>query len=185
MVTRLVRINLELENFEVEEAWDGKTAMRMMRENPPDLLVLDIMMPRMDGWEILKMIRSDDHLKELPVVVLTAKVQEEDIARGWRMGADGYIVKPFNPVILGDALRKMLEATAEERRARREEAIERYALSGVPLNTPLPATSPYPGGMRARSFFGHVPGDGDGATRAKGTVLPRNLPRLARACARN
>ena len=126
MVTRLVRINLELENFEVEEAWDGKTAMRMMRENPPDLLVLDIMMPRMDGWEILKMIRSDDHLKELPVVVLTAKVQEEDIARGWRMGADGYIVKPFNPVILGDALRKMLEATAEERRARREEAIERY-----------------------------------------------------------
>ncbi len=126
MVTRLVRINLELEHFEVEEAWDGKTAMRMMHEDPPDLLVLDIMMPQMDGWEILRMIRSDDDLKELPVVVLTAKVQDEDIARGWRMGADGYIVKPFNPVILGDALRKVLEATAEERRARREEAVERY-----------------------------------------------------------
>ncbi|MBC7246266.1 MAG: response regulator [Actinobacteria bacterium] len=126
MVTRLVRINLELEHFEVEEAWDGKTAMRMMRENPPDLLVLDIMMPQMDGWEILKMIREDERLKELPVVVLTAKVQDEDIARGWRMGADGYIVKPFNPVILGEELRKVLEAGPEGRRARREEAIDRY-----------------------------------------------------------
>ncbi|MDI6873123.1 response regulator transcription factor [Candidatus Solincola sp.] len=126
MVTRLVRINLELENFEVEEAWDGKTAMRMMRENRPDLLVLDIMMPQMDGWEILKLVREDERLRDLPVVVLTAKVQEEDIARGWRMGADGYIVKPFNPVILADALRKVLEATPEERLALRNEEIERY-----------------------------------------------------------
>lgn len=126
MVTRLVRINLELEDFEVEEAWDGKTAMRMMRENRPDLLVLDIMMPQMDGWEILKLVREDEQLRDLPVVVLTAKVQEEDIARGWRMGADGYIVKPFNPVILADALRKVLEATPEERIALRNEEIDRY-----------------------------------------------------------
>lgn len=126
MVTRLVRINLELENFEVEEAWDARTAMRMMRENRPDLLVLDIMMPQMDGWEILKMIREDDQLQDLPVVVLTAKVQEEDIARGWRMGADGYIVKPFNPVILADSLRKVLEASPDERLALRAKEIERY-----------------------------------------------------------
>ncbi len=125
MVTRLVRINLELEQFEVEEAWDGRTAMKMMRENPPDLLVLDIMMPQMDGWEILKLMREDEGLKELPVVVLTAKVQDEDMARGWRMGADGYIVKPFNPVNLADALRKVLEATPEERLARRQEEVER------------------------------------------------------------
>ena len=126
MVTRLVRINLELENFEVEEAWDGKTAMRMMRDNRPDLLVLDIIMPQMDGWEILKLVREDEQLHDLPVVVLTAKVQEEDIARGWRMGADGYIVKPFNPVILADALRKVLEATPEERLALRAQEVERY-----------------------------------------------------------
>ncbi|MBC7231113.1 MAG: response regulator [Actinobacteria bacterium] len=125
MVTRLVRINLELEQFEVEEAWDGRTAMKMMRENPPDLLVLDIMMPQMDGWEILKLMREDKGLKDLPVVVLTAKVQDEDMARGWRMGADGYIVKPFNPVNLADALRKVLEATPEERLARRQEEVER------------------------------------------------------------
>lgn len=126
MVTRLVRINLELENFEVEEAWDGKTAMKIMRENAPDLLVLDIMMPQMDGWEILRMVREDSELKDLPVVVLTAKVQDEDIARGWRMGADGYIVKPFNPVILADALRKVLDTTPEERKALRIAELEKY-----------------------------------------------------------
>ncbi len=125
MVTRLVRINLELEQFEVEEAWDGRTAMKMMRENPPDLLVLDIMMPQMDGWEILRLMREDEALKDLPVVVLTAKVQDEDMARGWRMGADGYIVKPFNPVNLADALRKVLSATPEERLAKRREEMER------------------------------------------------------------
>ncbi len=125
MVTRLVRINLELEQFEVEEAWDGRTAMKMMRENPPDLLVLDIMMPQMDGWEILKLMREDEALKDLPVVVLTAKVQDEDMARGWRMGADGYIVKPFNPVNLADSLRKVLAATPEERLAKRQEEMER------------------------------------------------------------
>jgi len=100
--------------------------MKMMRENAPDLLVLDIMMPQMDGWEILRMVREDSELKDLPVVVLTAKVQDEDIARGWKMGADGYIVKPFNPVILADALRKVLEASPEERRALREAEMEKY-----------------------------------------------------------
>jgi two-component system KDP operon response regulator KdpE len=125
MVTRLVRINLELEDFEVIEAWDGKTAMKITKENPPDLLILDIMMPQMDGWEILKRLREDPGLKGLPIVVLTAKVQDEDIARGWRMGADGYIVKPFNPVNLADALRRVLDATPEERATRRRQEIAR------------------------------------------------------------
>ncbi|RJP31129.1 MAG: response regulator [Actinobacteria bacterium] len=125
MVTRLVRINLELEQFEVEEAWDGKTAMKILRESPPDLLVLDIMMPQMDGWEILKQMRDDEGLKELPVVILTAKVQDENIAKGWRMGADGYIVKPFNPVNLAESLNAVLSSSYEERLARREVEIAR------------------------------------------------------------
>ncbi len=125
MVTRLVRINLELEDFQVEEAWDGNTALRMMRENPPSVLVLDIMMPRMDGWEILRQVREDPRLKDLPVVLLTAKVQDEDMARGWRMGADGYITKPFNPVGLADILREVLSRTLEERRRLREEELDR------------------------------------------------------------
>ncbi|MEJ5187108.1 MAG: response regulator [Candidatus Geothermincolales bacterium] len=125
MVTRLVRINLELEEFQVEEAWDGNTAMKMMRENPPQILVLDIMMPRMDGWEILRQVREDPVLKDMPVVLLTGKVQDEDMARGWRMGADGYITKPFNPVGLADILREVLSRSQEERLRLREEELER------------------------------------------------------------
>jgi DNA-binding response OmpR family regulator len=125
MVTRLVRINLELENFEVVEAWDGKTAIGIIKDKPPDLLLLDIMMPQMDGWEILKRIREDAAMKDLPIVVLTAKVQDEDIARGWRMGADGYIVKPFNPVSLAEALRQVLATTPGEREERRRQEVAR------------------------------------------------------------
>ena len=125
MVTKMVRINLELEGFEVVEVWDGKSAMKILKEDKTDLLVLDIMMPQMDGWEILKQLRDDDGLKDLPVVVLTAQVRDENIARGWMMGADGYIVKPFNPVVLADTLRKVLAATPEEREAKRKEEIAR------------------------------------------------------------
>jgi DNA-binding response OmpR family regulator len=125
MVTRLVRINLELENFEVVEAWDGKTALEAIKGNPPDLLLLDVMMPQMDGWEILRKVRSDPNRKDLPIVLLTAKVQDEDIAKGWEMGADGYIVKPFNPVNLADSLREVLSATLEERQARRRQELVR------------------------------------------------------------
>ncbi len=125
MVTRLVRINLELEDFEVIEAWDGKTAIEIIKDNTPDLLLLDIMMPQMDGWEILKRVREDLAIKDLPIVILTAKVQDEDIARGWRMGADGYIVKPFNPVSLAEALRQVLSSTPEERKERRSQEMAR------------------------------------------------------------
>jgi DNA-binding response OmpR family regulator len=125
MVTRLVRINLELEDFVVEEAWDGKTALKMMKENPPDLLILDIMMPQMDGWEILKGVRGDPTLENLPILVLTARVQEEDMARSWKMGADGYIPKPFNPVELPEKIKKVLETPLEERLAIRKREVER------------------------------------------------------------
>jgi len=125
MVTRLLRINLELEDFTVEEAWDGRTAMKMLHDNTPELLILDIMIPQMNGWEILRQLREDEELKELPVVILTAKVQDEDIARGWRMGADGYIVKPFNPINLAGLIHKVLATTPEERETIRKEEISR------------------------------------------------------------
>lgn len=125
MVTRLVRINLELEDFEVEEAWDGKSAMKILREQHPELLVLDIMMPQMDGWEILREVREDPELKDLPVILLTAKVQDQDMAMGWKLGADGYITKPFNPVNLADSLREVISATPEQREEKRRMEFER------------------------------------------------------------
>lgn len=126
MVTRLVRINLELEGFEVIEAWDGNTALGLIEENPPDLLLLDIMMPHMDGWEILRRLRADPDMDRLPIVLLTARVQDNDMSRGWRMGADGYITKPFNPVNLADSLREVICSTPEEREDRRRKEIARF-----------------------------------------------------------
>lgn len=126
MVTRLVRINLELEGFDVVEAWDGKTALKILKENPPDLLVLDIMMPQMDGWQVLEKVREQQIYKNLPIVILTAKVQDEDIAKGWKMGADGYVVKPFNPVGLAETLRSVISTTPKERETRRVQEAARF-----------------------------------------------------------
>ena len=136
MITRLVKTDLELSGYEVEEAWDGESTMRILKENPPDLLVLDIMMPRTDGWDVLKMVRGNESLADLPVVILTAMVHDEDIMRGWEMGADDYIVKPFNPITLVDRLRALLDSTPEERRGKRQR--ELASRLGVPLSDPLP-----------------------------------------------
>ncbi|MEW6555560.1 MAG: response regulator [Actinomycetota bacterium] len=115
LVTRLLKINLEMAGFGVEEALDGESAVRMILENPPDLLVLDLMMPNMDGWDILRKIREMEDLRELPVILLTARVHDEDLIRGWEMGADDYITKPFNPMQLPDHVTSVLNRTPEER----------------------------------------------------------------------
>ncbi len=120
LVTRLVKINLEMNDYKVEEAWDGDVALKALKKDKPDLLILDLMMPRVDGWDILRAVRNDPELKDLPIIVLTAKVHDEDVIRGWEMGADGYITKPFNPIKLSDHVKAVLETTADERVERRK-----------------------------------------------------------------
>jgi DNA-binding response OmpR family regulator len=129
LVTKLVKINLELNDYIVDEAWDGDSAVKILEKNAPDLLVLDLMMPRMDGWDILKMVREREDLKDLPIILLTAKVHDEDLIRGWEMGADDYITKPFNPIRLSDHVKAVLASTPEERRAKRRR--ELVKLTGV------------------------------------------------------
>ncbi len=126
LVTGLVKINLELEGFEVEEAWGGEEALQLIEERAPDLVLLDVMMPELDGWDVLGMLRSDPATRDLPVVLLTAKVQERDVAKGWQMGADGYITKPFNPLEMVDRLKAVLAMTGNQRLAQRREATSRY-----------------------------------------------------------
>lgn len=126
LVTGLVKINLELEGFEVEEAWGGEEALQVIEERVPDLVLLDVMMPELDGWDLLRMLRSNPTTRELPVVLLTAKVQEGDVAKGWQMGADGYITKPFNPLEMVDRLKTVLAMSGDERQAQRYEATSRY-----------------------------------------------------------
>lgn len=93
----LVRANLEVDGFEVCEAVDGLEAMKLLSTLRPDLILLDIMMPGKDGIEVLEELAADAGLKDIPVILLTAKGEQKDLERGAALGARGHITKPFDP----------------------------------------------------------------------------------------
>ncbi len=127
-VRKLIDINLKLESYDVITAADGFEAMQQLDQGMPDLVILDIMLPGLDGWEVLKRLRQDTRFRDTPVVVLTALVQDADIIQGWQLGADEYITKPFSPVALVKTVQMVLDRTPEERRSRREREIVRAQL---------------------------------------------------------
>jgi DNA-binding response OmpR family regulator len=96
-VCELVAYKLQQTGFEVRRAKDGNAALREVAAQPPDLVLLDIMMPGTSGLEVLQRWRADDATATLPVILLTAKAQEKDVERGFELGADDYVVKPFSP----------------------------------------------------------------------------------------
>ncbi len=104
-IIRFVRINLEMEGFRVIEAADGLEALAQVREKMPDIVLLDVMMPEMDGFETLRMIRE---ISSVPVIMLTVRSSEEDKVRGLDLGADDYITKPFSPRELVSRVRAVL-----------------------------------------------------------------------------
>lgn len=93
----LVRANLEVDGLDVIEAVDGTEGINMMREAKPDLVLLDIMMPGKDGIEVLEEVAADPELRNIPIILLTAKGELEDMERGAELGARGHITKPFDP----------------------------------------------------------------------------------------
>jgi DNA-binding response OmpR family regulator len=101
---------LELEDFEVISADNGPDALKKFAEFKPDLLVLDVMMPGMDGFQVLETIRADHETSKVPVLMLTARDQHADILKGYQMGASSYLVKPFNLDELVDAIREVFSA---------------------------------------------------------------------------
>jgi len=103
-----IRLNLEHDGFEVSEAASGSLALEQLRDQMPDLILLDIMMPDLDGFETLRFIRD---LSSVPVIMLTAKGEEEDKVRGLELGADDYITKPFSPRELVSRVRAVLRRT--------------------------------------------------------------------------
>ncbi len=96
-ILALVAYRLERSGYEVLTASDGADALRLTIAHRPDLVVLDVMMPRIDGYGVTRAIRSHPPTERTPVVLLTARVQEADIARGFEAGADDYVKKPFSP----------------------------------------------------------------------------------------
>ena len=107
-MVRFIRLNLEHDGFQVSEAFNGTQAIDKIRSSLPDLILLDVMMPDIDGFEVLKMIRE---IHTVPVIMLTAKGEEEDRVRGLELGADDYITKPFSPRELVSRVRAVLRRT--------------------------------------------------------------------------
>lgn len=99
-IVRLIQVNLERAGYQVATAFDGPEALKKVESEKPDLIVLDVMMPRMDGFEVLKRLRASPETREIPVIMLTAKTQDADVFRGWSAGVSAYLTKPFNPLEL-------------------------------------------------------------------------------------
>jgi two-component system alkaline phosphatase synthesis response regulator PhoP len=113
-IVRLLRAYLEQAGFEVLVAYDGETALHAVRRERPDLIVLDLMLPHRDGWEITRLVRSDPTIAGTPIVMLTARVEDTDKIVGLELGADDYVTKPFNPQVVVARVRAVLRrATAE------------------------------------------------------------------------
>jgi DNA-binding response OmpR family regulator len=103
-----IRLNLEHDGFEVTEAASGTEALEVLRDTLPDLVLLDVMMPDLDGFETLELIRE---ISNVPVIMLTAKGEEDDRVRGLELGADDYVTKPFSPRELVSRVRAVLRRT--------------------------------------------------------------------------
>jgi two-component system alkaline phosphatase synthesis response regulator PhoP/two-component system response regulator VicR len=115
-IVRLVQINLQKEGYEVATAGTGREALEKVSEFKPDLIVMDVMMPEMDGFEALKKLKENAETRDIPVIMLTAKAQDADVFRGWQSGADLYLTKPFNPAELLSFVKRLLaNQTATEK----------------------------------------------------------------------
>lgn len=107
-MVRFIRLNLEHDGFRVTEAYKGLQALDRLRTSMPELVLLDVMMPDLDGFEVLRMIRE---ISDVPVIMLTAKGEEEDRVRGLELGADDYVTKPFSPRELVSRVKAVLRRT--------------------------------------------------------------------------
>ncbi len=107
-IARLTKFKLEREGFEVIWEKDGGAALESIKANNPDLVLLDVMMPVMDGYQVLKKMKENENTKNIPIIMLTAKGQEQDVVKGIEMGSADYVVKPFRPAELVARIKKIL-----------------------------------------------------------------------------
>ena len=107
-IARLIRSYLEQAGYQVLVAYDGETALHALRRESPDLVVLDLMLPDRDGWDITRTVRSDPALAATPIIMVTARVEDTDKIVGLELGADDYVTKPFNPRELVSRVRAVL-----------------------------------------------------------------------------
>ena len=120
----LCRVNLEAEKMEVLEASDGPTGLKLARDEGPDVILLDVMMPGLDGWSVAERLIEDERTQSIPIIFLTARAEFRDRARGLDIGGVDYVTKPFNPVELATLVRNVIAAVDRgERDAVRAEKV--------------------------------------------------------------
>jgi len=112
----LCRVNLEAEGMEVVEAPDGPSGLDVVDRERPDAILLDVMMPGLDGWSVAEQLLEKEHTREIPIVFLTARADLRDRARGMDLGGLDYITKPFNPVDLASLVEEVVSAVARGER---------------------------------------------------------------------
>jgi DNA-binding response OmpR family regulator len=134
-LTELVAINLQLAGYRTTIAHDGVDAIEAIAEERPDLVVLDVMMPRLDGWGVLAALQKDPETRDLPVVMLTALANERDLVRGHLSGAVSYVTKPFDLPRLVETLEQALQPLTEDQRRQRSEQLRGFLTRLAELET--------------------------------------------------
>ncbi|MCP3016196.1 response regulator [Nocardiopsis dassonvillei] len=109
VIRELIRLNLELEGFEVFTAVDGQDCLDRAAHIDPHVVTMDVMMPRVDGWTAVERLRADARTRDRPIIMVTARTQETDHQRGRRVGMDAYLTKPFDPDVLIDIIRSLVD----------------------------------------------------------------------------
>lgn len=110
-ILKVLRFRLEANNYEVLVASDGQEGLNKARSEKPDLMILDLMLPKLDGYKVCRMLKFDEVYKAIPIIIFTARTQKKDEELGMEMGADAYIFKPFESEILLDKIRELLNKT--------------------------------------------------------------------------
>ncbi|HVM00195.1 MAG TPA: response regulator [Egibacteraceae bacterium] len=110
VIRGLLEVNLEMEGHEVVTAVDGEDALAKVRADPPDLILLDVMMPNVNGWQVAEELKSDEATRDIPIIFLSARAMDADLRKGASLGVESYVTKPFDPIDLMELISRLLEA---------------------------------------------------------------------------
>jgi len=132
-ISNVVELNLRLDNYDVFLAADGEEGLKMVEETNPDLIILDVMMPKLDGWQVLMKLKSDEKTRDIPVIMLTAIDDEQSKVIGLRGGADDYVPKPFSPLELAARVKVILDRVKRAQKLSAEPSREGVRLDQIPV----------------------------------------------------
>ena len=129
-ISELITYNLQRENYDISCLYDGGHVIEYVRKRNPDLIILDLMLPEIDGLEICRTLKNDPVTKRIPIIMLTAKSEESDVVIGLQMGADDYIPKPFSPTVLTARIKAFTRCISDVKRSLKRSSRETEEITG-------------------------------------------------------